>query len=388
VFVDANQATAARSATITVTGGGITRTLDLTQAGATVTDDPDDPELGIAGQTELWQQPAAATITINVTGNVDWTAAITAGSEFLTLGTPASGTGEGSFDIGLAQNTGAARAGTVTISATGVDPVIIGINQHELHTVSVDPSQLLNVPASGNTQAITVTSSTGQWEAEVTAGSDFIHLSGWDYVLQSTTTSGSSIDGNSALSIIVDGHTDEVNDRSGTVTVRCAVDGEASAYVTPILIAVTQVAYVAPPDNVNYVEINGVKWLKYNQAEAGVEPTEITVGVKFADVTTACPDGWRLPTWNEWAILATGSVPGSPWGIGNAKWTEKTTENGVTGVKHTDNNEFFLPIGENENTAYAATGDYTHIDFQKYEGNNVGWTGPAGTEPYYVRCVQ
>ena len=115
VSASVNTGATPRTGTVTVTGGGFTRTIGVTQAAAT------GSNLALSAST--WGPAAAASSTqINVTSNVGWT--VTDNQSWLSA-TPTSGSGNGSFTVSATANTGTTnRSGTVTVSGGGITRTI------------------------------------------------------------------------------------------------------------------------------------------------------------------------------------------------------------------------------------------------------------------------
>jgi mannan endo-1,4-beta-mannosidase len=115
VTAQANTGTTSRNATVTVSGGGITRTIPVTQAGTTANNLTVNP-------TSLSLGAAASNSSIAVTANVSWT--VTDDQTWLSA-SPTSGSGNGSFTVAATANTGTtSRNGTVTVSGGGVTRTI------------------------------------------------------------------------------------------------------------------------------------------------------------------------------------------------------------------------------------------------------------------------
>jgi hypothetical protein len=76
---------------------------------------------------------AGGNVTVNVYGNVDWTASATSPA---TL-EPASGSGIGTITVKVPENTtDQARTFTVTVAAAGVEPVVLQINQNKKEEIT------------------------------------------------------------------------------------------------------------------------------------------------------------------------------------------------------------------------------------------------------------
>jgi uncharacterized protein (TIGR02145 family) len=204
VALSANTGTE-RAGTVTVTGGGITRTIAVTQADANAA-----PTLEIS-PSEVTAPAAGTTQPIAVTSNVAWTASVTEGN-FITL-LNESGSGNDSFDITVAENsTTATRTGTVTVTSgdlartIAVTQAAAGEDNPDAPTLTVLPESLTGKPATAGTYPITVTANVA-WAVSVAEGE------GNNFITPSTY-SGS---GNGSFSVALAANTG--TERAGTVTV-------------------------------------------------------------------------------------------------------------------------------------------------------------------------
>ena len=113
----ANTTGVARTGTITVTAGAIEKTITVTQAAA---ETPVDPILDVT--PAVWSPAAtAANTAVNVTSDAAWTAG--SDNAWLTV-LPAAGNGNGTLTLNVAANTGAARTGTITVTAGTIKKTI------------------------------------------------------------------------------------------------------------------------------------------------------------------------------------------------------------------------------------------------------------------------
>jgi len=111
VVYTANTTTTSRSATITVSGSGLTRTYVLTQTGNT-------PTLTLSAATGSVASTAGTT-SVGVTANISWTAVSNATS-WCTV-TPASGANNGTLTVAYnANTTTTSRSATITVSGSGL----------------------------------------------------------------------------------------------------------------------------------------------------------------------------------------------------------------------------------------------------------------------------
>jgi len=149
VSATANTGTAARTGTVTVTGGGLTRTISVTQAAPTANN------LTLS-QTALSFASAASSSAVNVTANVGWT--VTDNQTWITA-SPTSGTNNGSFTVSATANTGtASRTGTVTVTGGGLTRTVsvTQAGQSTTNTLNVSATSLaLGSAISSGTFSIT-----------------------------------------------------------------------------------------------------------------------------------------------------------------------------------------------------------------------------------------
>jgi hypothetical protein len=193
-----NTATTSRSATVTVTGGGITKTYLLTQSGSTPAS---TLNLSVASGNA---GAAAGAASVGVTSNVSWTATSNAAS-WCTV-TPASGSNNGTLSINYTSNT-ATTSRSATVTVTGGD-----ITKTYLLTQSGStPASTLNLSvASGNAGAAAGSASVG-----VTSNVSWTAISNAASWCTVTPASGSN---NGTLSINYTSNT-ATTSRSATVTV-------------------------------------------------------------------------------------------------------------------------------------------------------------------------
>ncbi|HEV7605826.1 MAG TPA: cellulase family glycosylhydrolase, partial [Steroidobacteraceae bacterium] len=115
ISATANAGTTSRSGTVTVSGGGITRTIAVTQAGMSA-------NTLTLSTTSMSFASAASSSAATVTANVSW--AVTDDQTWLSE-SATSGSGNGSFTVSATANTGTtSRSGTVTVTGGGVTRTI------------------------------------------------------------------------------------------------------------------------------------------------------------------------------------------------------------------------------------------------------------------------
>jgi hypothetical protein len=135
-----------RTATITISGGGLTQTVDITQAEQptpTLTVTPATVNIAAAGDT----------VDLTVTANVDWTAV---SSDAWVVVTPATGSSDGTVNVAVTANTGAQRTATITISGEGLTQTVNITQAQPAPTLTVTPATV-HIAAAGDTVDLTVT---------------------------------------------------------------------------------------------------------------------------------------------------------------------------------------------------------------------------------------
>ena len=175
----------ARTGILTFTGGGLTRTVTVSQAAPNLTVTP----------TTNSVSPLAGSVTITLTSNVNWT--VSSNAAWLTT-SPTSGSNNGSITANYTANTGSARTGTLTFSGNGINRTVT-ITQ-AAPTLTVSPTTSSRTAAEGSF-AITLTSNIN-WTVTSNAG--------W---LTTTTASGT---GNTTVTANYTGNTGAL--RTGILT--------------------------------------------------------------------------------------------------------------------------------------------------------------------------
>jgi hypothetical protein len=241
VSVTANTGTTARSGTVTVAGGGISRTVTVTQAA------PAANSLSVS-PTSMSFTAASGSSPATVTSNVAWTAS--ANQTWITV-TPASGSGNGTLTVTVASNTGtASRSGTVTLTGGGLTSTI-SVTQAApaANSLSVSPTTMSFTSASGSSTA-TVTSNVA-WTAS--ASQTWITVS---------PTSGT---GNGTLTVTVAGNTGTAS-RSGTVTLSgggltaTISVSQAAPSTSTLTISPTSLSFAAGAGNSTISVSSNVSW--------------------------------------------------------------------------------------------------------------------------------
>ena len=169
-----NRDDAARSGSFTVKAGTVTKTVSLTQAGATVI-----PSFSTAGLTDnmlTFKAEETEGKSFTVASNKDWTAT-TANLDWAEV-TPCEGRKDRSATITVipkSTNDGAAREGTVSFAFGGSAPVTVKVVQNGfVPEISATPASLL-VSADGSADVTSITvKSNASWTA--TAGASWITL--------------------------------------------------------------------------------------------------------------------------------------------------------------------------------------------------------------------
>jgi hypothetical protein len=154
----ANTSTSIRSAMVTITGGGITRTVSVAQDGASLYLDVTPSSLTIGASLNSTEQ-------ITVSSNVNWSASDNA--PWLSV-SPISGSNSGTITLtAISANTSSnSRNGTVIITGDGITRTVT-VTQSGIPitpSLTVDPTSLTLASVSNSSGQINVTSN-GSWTA-------------------------------------------------------------------------------------------------------------------------------------------------------------------------------------------------------------------------------
>ena len=220
----ANNTGKTRTGTITVSGGGISYTITVTQAAATFRVSQTSRNIPILGET----------FRVTITANVSWEASATSTGDWLSISST-SGNGNATLTITAAPtNTTSQRIGTITL--TGNDESITITVTQAAPIFNVSQTSRSASPA-GETFDVAIASNI-PWSASATSTGNWLSVS---------TANGS---GNDTLAITASPNTTAAS-RTGTISIT-AYDKTHTVTVTqvaPILtIAPTTAPYVVPKE--------------------------------------------------------------------------------------------------------------------------------------------
>ena len=187
-----NTSTSERAVTISVTGGGITQDIRVTQDGA-----PPTPTLGV-GASELSFSSDTESKTFSITSNLNWT--VSSDEEWVTVA-PTSGANNGTITVTVEENTGFTQR-TALITVEGGDITrIITVTQRVALAWSMSPPSL-NFPASGGEQTFTLTiSGVLSWYFETYSPYDNTPIGNWITVSPQSMPYPGSIWGNFTITV-------------------------------------------------------------------------------------------------------------------------------------------------------------------------------------------
>ncbi|RKZ60827.1 MAG: hypothetical protein DRQ44_12340, partial [Gammaproteobacteria bacterium] len=339
-----------RSATITISGPGITsQDVLVTQEGAT-------PVLSVTPDSRS-VNAASGTVTYSVTSNIDWV--ISENSEWLT----ATKTNNSTLSISYNENTNVnSRTASITLSGTGVTAQTVTLDQDgATPNLSVDPNSA-NVNSVAGSVSFTVTSNI-EW--------NFVENSDWLTALKTnSTTLTITYDAN----VSVDGRSAVITLSGPGVTNQTVTINQQGA--TPILSVDPTSANVSPASgsfeftvssNVNWNISENANWLTttkddnatitvtYNENLSVVaRGTNITLsGTGVSDVLISFQQEGATPVLSveptsENVSANSGSVTFNV--TSNVEWSINENENWLTAVK---TNETTLTVTYNENVVVA-----------------------------------
>ncbi len=182
----ANTSVTPRTGAITISGGGIVETINVTQSGVLVA-----PSLDVSSDTVTVSAGTTGNSSIRISSDIRWTA--TASNQtWLTISSPPSGSGmgDGSLFLSFSPNTGFAnRTAIITITGGGITRQVT-VTQLAIPALSLNPtirSAKNTDSSSGST--ITVTSNVATWTA--VASQDVATNPPWFTLTSASTGSGS-----------------------------------------------------------------------------------------------------------------------------------------------------------------------------------------------------
>ena len=263
INVAVNPTTTQRTANITITGGGITRTITITQDAAIA------PNLQV--NTTALTAPAAGQngITASVTSNVAWTAS--SNQAWVTL-TPANGTNNGTLTINVAANAATTqRTAAITITGGGITRTIT-ITQN---AAVAAPTLLVNVsaftaPAAGQNSITASIASNVMW----TASSNQAFVT----VTPANGTNNGTLSINVAANPTTTQRTANITITGGGITRTITITQNAATPAPTLLVNVSTLTAPAAGQNGLTVSVaSNVAWTaSSNQAFVTVTPTSGT----------------------------------------------------------------------------------------------------------------
>lgn len=139
----ANSGTTSRTATITITGGGITQMVTVVQAGSV-------PNMLVVTPATQSVAAAAGSTSVSVSANVSWTASDN--QTWLTL-SPSSGTNNGTITANLTANTSTSvRTATITVIGGGITRTVTIVQEGaSATTLTLSPATQNVAATAGNT---------------------------------------------------------------------------------------------------------------------------------------------------------------------------------------------------------------------------------------------
>lgn len=296
-------------------------------------ENPPPPKLEV-NQLKISALSTENTYTFNVTANVNWTATVAAGIEWLTID-PASGEGEGdeTVTVTVEENTDLEpRSTTITITSVakeGEEPLTEQVSVEQAaatppvaHELEVDPSKI-EAKDVADTYTIDVTSNS-DWTASIGENPEWLTLD---------PASGT---GNGTITVSVEANeTTDVRDatitiitvaKAGEATLTKDVTVEQAALATPEHAKTTKFWIVGTGDNkqiwsdeINLPECDKTDFQTAdnpeeddacdcrNNAFVNIDGSDFgfyystKYVVKYAD--NLCPDGWRVPELNDFITL-------------------------------------------------------------------------------------
>lgn len=367
-----NLSVASRSATITISGGAITRIITISQAGA-------NPVLSSNSNTINYIS-VGGTENIAITSNISWT--ISNNAAWLSVNS-ISGSGNANITATAASNTSILARNTTISIAGGALLQIINITQAGANPIlNVSPSSLTYV-AAGGVYPISITSNfgwattddatwlslstaTGNGTTNITATATAnggviprvasITISGGNLkqiisVVQNASSAVLTVNptnmhyaaAGASQAITISTNASWLATSSGSWLSVSATNGSGNASINAI--ATTNTSTSARSANIVVSVVGSVQSISVNQAGAtpvlGISPNTYIIAATGGTqaITITCNTSWQISSDQSW--LTANSVSGTGKGIVNAVVAPNNTINKLTG-----NLTFSYPTGQ------------------------------------------
>jgi hypothetical protein len=239
----------ARVGIVTLTGGGISKTITVNQAAAN--------SLVVSPETQSAPNTSGVFI-VSLTSNVNWT--ISSNANWLSTNVT-SGSNNGSITTSYTGNTGVARTGVLTISGGGITKTVT-VNQVETASLVVSPT-LQSAPNTAGNFLITITTNLN-WT--VSSNAVWLTLSATSGSNNGSVTASYTVNTNLARSGII-------TFSGGGITKTVTVNQDAASANTLVVTPVTQTApnttgnfTVSITSNINWAVTSNVGWLTADAA--------------------------------------------------------------------------------------------------------------------------
>ena len=206
-----NTSTSSRNGTVTVNCGGVTRTISVSQDGATAY-----ITLSTSALSPSYQGGSSS---FDVESNISWNASESA--DWITNLYPTSGTNSNTIDFNCSENTGGARSAYITVTGGGITRSVL-VSQAEMPYISVSTNSV-SVGATAGSYTVTTVSNV-DWSVSSYSGA----------CVTSATKSGSLVIINYSENTSLTGRSGSVTLSGGGVTKTISVSqAGATPYITP-----------------------------------------------------------------------------------------------------------------------------------------------------------
>ena len=392
MIATSNTSDTIRNATVTVEGGGITRTINVTQ--------DDVPILTVFPNSYSFTANGGTSPAITITSNHSWM--VSSNQTWLTT-SRTSGSGNNAFTMTATANpSSSSRSATVTVTVGGITRTISVTQDGVVTLLTASPDNYNFYANGGISSIITVTSNQSYW----TVSSNQSWL----------TTSRINGSGNNTFTM-----TAMANPSSSSRSATVSVTGGG----------ITRTISVAQDGKTDdWVLINGVKWATRNVDKPGTfaatpesagmfyqwnrkigwsstdplvnsnggttwDSSDDPNGTAWEKANDPSPLGYRVPTVAEIQSLLNTTYVNNIW----------TTQNGINGVIFTDRvtgSSIFLPavgyrfsfrgslfdIGS-KGCYWSSTLNASYLAWSlSFENGNVGWNGWSSSVPSYGYSIR
>ncbi len=275
-----NTSTSSRNGTVSVSGGGITRTVSVSQSGATAY-----ITLSTSALSPSYQGGSSS---FDVESNISWS--VSENTDWITNLYPTSGTNSNTIDFSCSENTGDDRSANITVTGGGITRSVL-VSQPGMPYISV------------STNSVSVGATAGSYTVTTVSNVDW-SVSSYSGCVTSATKSGSSVIINYSENTSLTSRSGSVILSGGGVTKTISVSqAGATPYITP------------SPSSLSYTASGGSQTftISTNTSSQTVSYSGCVSGASLSGntVTVTCPNNTSTSSLSGSVIVSGGGTSAS-----------------------------------------------------------------------------